>query len=136
MLQFLSAGFYNPRDYSNIAKVHCIAARCEYPMEGFPCPCPREFFGFAIFSLDMDNFTARDLWTWRWREETKVITYALKLDTAAQYRASQHVGLLLFWQPPSVSNFRGGLYTPPFSRRLHFPIKSYSIILFSLHMCR
>ena len=64
------------------------------------------FLDLRFFSLD--NFTARDLWTWHCREETKVIPYALELDTAAQYRASQHVGLLLFWQPPSVSSFRGG----------------------------
>jgi len=37
---------------------------------------------------------ARNLWTWRWREETRVIPYASDLDTADQPQAGQpeHVG--------------------------------------------
>jgi len=34
--------------------------------------------------VDTDNFTARDSWTWRGRDETRVIPYTLELDTAAQ----------------------------------------------------
>ena len=52
----------------------------------------RNFLDFRFFLLDTDNFTARDPWTWRWKEETSVMPYASELDTAAQPQVGQHVG--------------------------------------------
>jgi len=42
-----------------------------------------------VFPLDTDNFTVRDPWTWRWREETRVIPYASDLDTTDQVQAGK-----------------------------------------------
>jgi len=41
------------------------------------------FLEFRFVPLDSDNFTARDPWTWRWREETKVISYASESELLA-----------------------------------------------------
>jgi len=62
---------------------------------GLPLSMSKGFFGFSSFSLwhgPADNFTARDPWTWRWKEETSVIPYATKLDTVAEPKTGQHVG--------------------------------------------
>jgi len=61
--------------------------------DGLPLSMSKSIFWISIFSpLDTDNFTARDPCTWRWREETRVIPYALEPDTAAQPQPGQHLG--------------------------------------------
>jgi len=40
---------------------------------GLPLSMSKEIFGFPIFPVDKDNFTARDPCTWRYREETRVM---------------------------------------------------------------
>jgi len=67
-------------------------SRCYCPREGFLVHVQRNSLDFRFFLLDMDNFTARDPWTWRWKEETSVMPYASELDTAAQPQVGQHVG--------------------------------------------
>jgi len=50
---------------------------CECASQGFPCPYRREVFGFLIFfPWTRTIFIARDLWTWRGREETRVMPYS------------------------------------------------------------
>ena len=46
---------------------------------GLPLSTSKGIFGFPIFSLDTDNFTARDPWIWRWLEETRAIPHRQKL---------------------------------------------------------
>ena len=45
-----------------------------------------------FFPLDTDNFAARDPWTWRWREETRLIPHPSELDTATESKDGRHVG--------------------------------------------
>jgi len=42
-----------------------------------------------LFNLGTDNFTARDPWTWRWKEDTRVIPYARKVIFWQGLRAGQ-----------------------------------------------
>jgi len=78
-----------------------FTSRFKCPKDGFPCPCPREFFLFPIlFPLNTQNFTPRDPWTWYWREETEVMAYASQLwyCGSLQYTAT-HYNLILRLSP-------------------------------------
>ena len=92
--KILTLRVYFPRLCSSAGRRFAPSTRCKCSREGRASLVNVQefFFNAQLFPLDTDNCTARDPWTWRWREETRVIPYASELDTAAQPQAGQHVG--------------------------------------------